>query len=211
MFTIDLLKGLGVPIKSKPGGRFLVAFSFIVPVVFASVVFGNYLHNRIVIVSQKEQLENYEIKISDLRTQLEFREEAKQQRNDLHACRKELADSIHRQVQWSPVLEALLQNLPESAIVEQLEVKSQAVSRKVLLRGSLEETINITIPKRTLETSIRLDAQDNADEMVEDFTYQLYYSPLLAGKINDVAVVERIADERSDTILYKIYCIFEIK
>jgi len=211
MFTIDLLKGHGVPIKSKPGGRFLVAFSFIVPVVFASVVFGNYLHNRIVIVAQKGQAKNYKLKIAELRTQLEFREATKQQKNVLNSCRRELVEAIRRQTQWSPVLLALLQSLPETAILEHLEVKSQSVTKKVPRRDFPGETINISVPKRTLEIKLSLNAQDDTDEMVENFRYQLNYSPLLAGKIDDIAVVEQTAEERTETIVYKIECVFEIE
>ena len=45
MFTIDLLKGQGIPIKSRPTGIAISAAAVAVPVIIAIVMLGFYLRN----------------------------------------------------------------------------------------------------------------------------------------------------------------------
>ena len=61
MFTIDLLKGHGIPIKSKPEGIAIAVATFTVPLVIAIVMFGFCLHTRIIMSIQKQAIINYEV------------------------------------------------------------------------------------------------------------------------------------------------------
>ena len=58
MLTIDLLKGRGIPIKSKPGGTALLAITIAMPIVAAFVLLGDYMHGRIILLMHEESLEN---------------------------------------------------------------------------------------------------------------------------------------------------------
>lgn len=208
MFTIDLLKGHGVPIKSKPGGTFLIAISFIVPVALASVVVGKYLHNRIVISTQKELLEMRQTKIEELAPQHKLLQSIKQQKAVLDACREEVADVIHWQIQWSPLLQALLEHLPDSAAITELEARKRLVTKKVPYRKSPEHLIPVRIPERVLAVSFQFDAseQDDTDELVNEFCHQLLNAHLPATKINDVQPAVTTVDEKH--ISYLLECKF---
>ncbi len=54
MFTIDLLKGEGVPVKSGPGGITIAVVTLVVPIVIAIVMLGLYLSNIINISVQTQ-------------------------------------------------------------------------------------------------------------------------------------------------------------
>jgi hypothetical protein len=46
MFKIDLLKGQGVPVKSRPESIAITAVALVVPIVIAFVMLGYFLQNR---------------------------------------------------------------------------------------------------------------------------------------------------------------------
>ena len=58
MFTIDLLKGQGIPIKRRPWGVAIAALAFVVPILVAMVMFGFYISNGIVIRVTKQEIAN---------------------------------------------------------------------------------------------------------------------------------------------------------
>ena len=55
MFTIDLLKGQGIPIKSRPEGIVIAAVTLAVPIIIAVIIFSFYLNNSIVISIQRQK------------------------------------------------------------------------------------------------------------------------------------------------------------
>lgn len=131
MFTIDLLKGRGVPIKTKPGGVYLVAISFIVPVILAAIIFGNYLHNRILMTTYKSDLERADKGIKDLAPDIRLQKLLERRKNKLEACREEVADVINWHIQWSAVLQALVENIPKTVILDELKTHSDSEKKNV--------------------------------------------------------------------------------
>ena len=74
MFTIDLLKGKGVPAKTRPRNIAVGAAVVAVPVIIAIAMFSLYLRNKVVISIQKDAVANFKTKISDTNTQHRFNE-----------------------------------------------------------------------------------------------------------------------------------------
>ena len=66
MFTIDLLKGQGIPVKSRPETIAIAAVAFAVPVIIAIVILGYYLHSGIILSIQKQGVVIYETRIANL-------------------------------------------------------------------------------------------------------------------------------------------------
>ena len=63
MYTIDLLKGRGIPIRNRRGGLLIIAVTIAVPVLIAMTMYTNYLLNKIAI-------NRIEISITDRDTQI---------------------------------------------------------------------------------------------------------------------------------------------
>ena len=72
MFTIDLLKGQGIPKKSRPEGVAVAVMTFAVPIIIAIVMFGCFLHTRVVMSIQKQGMAGYEKKIQELSQAVEL-------------------------------------------------------------------------------------------------------------------------------------------
>ena len=60
MFTIDLLKGQGLPVRTKPQGVAIFVATFAVPVLAAILMVGYYVRNGVIISIQKQNIANFE-------------------------------------------------------------------------------------------------------------------------------------------------------
>ena len=207
MFRLDLLGGRGVPIKTKPGGVYLIAISFIVPVTLTAVVLGNYLHDRILVTTYRDDLRRENDRIEDLTPEMHQRQLLEQRKSKLNACREELADVIHWNVQWSPVLQALAEHIPESVILDKLEVTRSQEYQKVPRRYMPEKTIRIMVPKRELVIKFHADARQDNRDLVPNLIYQLRYSPFLIDKFENIVPGPQNRDEENHIDHFEIKCI----
>ncbi len=83
MFTIDLLKGEGIPARSRPEGIVTIAIAIIVPVAIAIAMLGIYFSNRVVINVQKREISNYDQKIAGLSDAMKMHRFYKQQKSTI--------------------------------------------------------------------------------------------------------------------------------
>ncbi len=63
MYMIDLLKGQGVPIRSRPEGIAIAVVTAAAPVIVAIIMFSVYLSSKIATSVQMREINNYETKI----------------------------------------------------------------------------------------------------------------------------------------------------
>jgi len=210
MFTIDLLKGKGIPVKSRPEGVVIAAVTSAVPVIIAIVMFGFYLSDRIVISVQKQRIVSYQANIDKLSEATELQKSFEEEKSAINSCLSEIASSIGRHTQWSPVLVTLVENMPHSMVLTKLEVKQHSVKRKVPRRDDPNKMVDISVPVRTLQMSVSGNPQYNCDEAVRDFRNRLRFSKLLRPKLEDIRVSQKSDTlEGQDVVSYEIDCIFK--
>jgi len=210
MFTIDLLKGQGIPIKRKPWGVAVAAMVFAVPVLVAMVMLGFYLSNRIVIKVTKQEIVNYEKNIETLSDAVELQKSFEAEKNNMNNCLSEVLSSIGRHTQWSPILATVVENMPDSMVLTRLEVKQRSVNKKVPKKDDPKKMINVSIPVRTLQMSVSGRPQADNDKAVKDFKDRLRFSALLAPKLEDIRVSQKSDTfEGQDAVSYEIDCIFK--
>ena len=210
MFTIDLLKGQGVPAKSRPEGIAIAAAALAVPIIIAIVMFGLYLRNKIIISIQKQTIVNYETKIDELSDAVELQKSFENEKNAISSCLSEISTSLDRHTQWSPVLTALVKNMPDSVVLTDLEVKQSSVKRKVPKKDDPKKMIDISVPVRTLRINVCGSPQSNCDKAVRDFRDRLRSSALLGPKLENIRVSQRFGTlESRDVVSYQIECIFK--
>ncbi|MFZ0033526.1 MAG: hypothetical protein WAK60_00880 [Sedimentisphaerales bacterium] len=210
MFTIDLLKGTGIPIKSRPEGVAITTITFAVPVLAAMVMLGFYLSNRIVISTKRQEIVNYEKNIESLSDAVKLQKSFETEKNNIDGCLSEALTSISSHTQWSPILATVVKNMPDSIVLTKLEVKQRLISKKVPKKDDPKKTVDISIPARTLQMSVSGKPQADNDKAVKDFTDRLRSSALLASKIEDIKISQK-ADtfEGQRAVSYEIDCIFK--
>jgi len=210
MFTIDLLKGQGIPAKSRPEGIAIAAATLAVPVIIAIVMFGLYLRNKIIISVQKQAIANYETKIGGLSDAVELQKSFENEKNAISGCLSEASASLGRHTQWSPVLATLVKNMPDSVVMTELEVKQSSVKRKVPKKDDPEKMIDISVPVRTLRIKVCGSPQSDCDKAVRDFRERLRSSTLLGPKLENIRVSQRLGTlESREVVSYQIECIFK--
>jgi Tfp pilus assembly protein PilN len=210
MFTIDLLKGQGIPIKSGPWGLVIAAMAFVVPIFVAMVMLGFYLVDRIVISEKKQAIVNYERYINKLSHAVKLQESFEKEKNNINSCLSEALSSAGKHTQWSPILATVVENMPDSMVLTRLEVKQRSANKKVPQKDDPNKMIDVGVPASTLQMSVSGRSQANNDKAVKDFKDRLRLSALLAPKLEDIIVSQKSDTfEGQDVVSYEIDCIFK--
>ena len=210
MFTIDLLKGCGVPIKNKPEGIAVAAITCVVPVIVTIVMLSYYLHTKVAISIQKQGITNYQKKTAELSDSVKLQRTLEDEKNIISGSLSEVSSLICKHHQWTPILVALVQNMPDSMILTRLDVKQDSVRMKVPQEDNPEKMTDVTVPVRTLKMGVSGNPQYNCDKAVKDFRDRLRFSAFLGPKLEDIRVSkESDTLEGQDVVFYDIDCIFK--
>lgn len=210
MFTIDLLKGQGIPMKRKPWGVAIAAMAFTIPILVAMAMFGFYLSNRIVIRVAKQEIVSYEKNIETLSGAMQMQKSLEAEKNNINNCLSEALSSIGRHTQWSSILAAVVENMPDSVVLTKLETRQRSVSKKVRQKDDPNKMGEVIVPANTLQMSVNGRPQANNDKVVKDFKDRLRLSSLLATKLEDIVISQKVDTfEGQEVVSYDIDCIFK--
>lgn len=210
MFTIDLLKGKGIPAKSRPRNIAVAAAAIVVPIIIAMAMFGFYLRNRIVISIQKNAIDNYKTKIAGLSDAIELQKSFEEKKIVYNNCLSEVSSSLSGHTQWSPVLVTLVKNLPEPVVLMELDVKQRSVRKKIPQKDDPKKMIDTSVPVRTLHMTVAGRPGTNCDEEIRDFSEVLRSSSLLGPRLEDIRISQGVCKlEEQDAVSFQIDCIFK--
>jgi len=211
MFTIDLLKGQGIPIKSRPESVAVVASAVAISIIVTIVMFSFYLNNNIAISLQKQEITNYETKLSRLSHVLELQKSFEDEKNTINSILSEVWSSLDRHTHWSPVIAALVKNMPNQMLLTMLEGKQKYIKTKVPGKNNPKEDVEITVPVRSLHIGVSASPQYDCDKMIRSYTDRLRASTLLGPRLESISVSQK-ADtlEGLDIVSYQIDCIFKL-
>jgi Tfp pilus assembly protein PilN len=210
MFTIDLLKGKGVPAKSRPRNVAIGAAVVAVPVIIATAMFSLHLRNKVVISIQKNAIANFKTKISEMADAIEYQKSFEEQKTIYNNSLSEVSDNLDRHVQWSPVLVTLVKNMPESVVLTSLDVKQRSTRIKVPQKDDPKKTIEVSVPVRSLQMTVAGRPESNSDEEIRDFSERLRSSSLLGPRLENIRVAQGIGKlKEEEVITYQIDCIFK--
>ena len=210
MFTIDLLKGQGIPIKSRPGGAALLAVTIAVPVIAIIIMLGNYGRERVMLSTYRWTLSSTKARIADLIDSVQLQEEALQEIENIKVCFVEVADAIQQQIQWSEVLEVIADNMPDTIIMEEIIMRSEDVRIEVVDRSNPKRTLDISVPQRILQMILygKLDA--DTDIAVQNFLTALRTSSVLSEKTETIEPLSQHNDDIKNVTYYSIECVFKV-
>ncbi len=210
MFTVDLLKGQGLPIKSRPTGIVISAIAVAVPVIIAMIMLGFYLRNKIIISVQKQEITKWETEIGKFSELVKLQESFEKERTVYSSCIAEVKSSIGKYVQWSPVLATVVENMPDSVTLSALEAKQRFIRKKVPQKDDPKKTNDVDVPVRTLRVSVCGSPQAHSDEVVRDFQSRLRSSAFLGPKLENINVSQESSKlDGQDIIIYQIDCVFK--
>lgn len=210
MFSIDLLKGQAIPLKSKPGGLAIMVATAAIPITFAMGMFSFYLHNNITVSVEAKEIARYEEEIDKLSEAVGIHESLKKEKAAYFDCLTEVKSSITNHAQWSPVLMALIENMPDSVVLTSLEVEYDSVKKKVPKKDDPKKMVEISVPVRALHLKVSGGPQRNCDEAVKEFMDRLSSSEYLAPRLEKISVSQESEKiDGQDVVSYEISCVFK--
>ena len=95
-------------------------------------------------------------------------------------------------------------------MLTKLEIKQQSVKRKVPKADDPQKMVDITVPVKILQMSVRATPQYNCDKAVKDFRDRLRFSDLLGPKLEDIRVSQNSNTIHGRSVVsYDIDCVFK--
>jgi hypothetical protein len=213
MISIDLLKGQGAPIKSRPGMVALLTIPFFIPIITGIFLTGWYLNGKVNLRMQVKKLTSYDVNSPELTDIEQILKDAASQRRALNNCLAEIDTNIDNHMQWSPVLMTLVQNLPEGVTFNGLAVVQEKIRQKIPQKDDPQKSIYVAKYKYTLRITADTDNTIEGGAAVQSFIQRLRQADALASKIEDIRIAsnQSVNAETGDFVRYEIDCVFKIK
>ncbi len=209
MFTIDLLKGQGIPLKHRPEGIAITVVALLVPVIILIAMGSYYMSNKVAVSVLQQRIARCDEGIIGLAKEVQLQKEFDDEKNSINVGLKEIAKNIHNHMQWSPVILEVVQNLPKNVKLERLEGHQSMERRKIAKKGSPETKVETTVPIRRLNISMAGSINANCDKAVKDFRKTLYESDGIGKLLEDVKVSQEYDEFNGGVVSYQIDCIFK--
>jgi Tfp pilus assembly protein PilN len=210
MFTIDLLKGQAIPLKSKPGSLAVIAVTVAIPVIAAMGMVTFYRHNKIIVSMKQQEVVKCQAEIDELSDAVELHRQLEQKKITYSSALSEVKSSIKRHAQWSPVLTALIENIPDSVVLTSLELEHNFVKMKVPKKDNPKEKVETDVPVRTLRLNVYGGHQTNIDGAIRDFRDGLRNSAFLGPKLDDIRVSKESETQQGQNVVsYEMSCLFK--
>ena len=210
LYTIDLLHGRGRPEEASPARTAVVTALMAVPFAIVFICFGIFSTNKIVIADSRGEIKKLDKQIAQYGDIQRRQGEAEAKKKLLNGYFTEVNSSLYRHKQWSPVIELVVESMPDSMVLTELNVRQKFDRQQVPQKDDPQKQISVNIPVRTLHMSLSGNIGRNLDKEVKDFCEKLRASSLLEGKISDIKVSQEFGtlDER-ETVEYIIDCYFK--
>ncbi|MHC4636642.1 MAG: hypothetical protein ACYTBP_06915 [Planctomycetota bacterium] len=210
MFKIDLLEGQGIPIKSTPAGLAIAAAASTVPVIGLIVVVGCFMVNSVNISHAENSITRFTTMKEQLSEKVSSLKAIEQEMNEINSSLDEVSSSFYRHTQWTNVLKTVSENMPDSMVLSEFQVKQRPLNKQVPNKSNLEELIFISIPVRTLRMRVSGNSAYDYAEAVKDFAERLRFSEALKDILADIRISQGSdTSEGHDVVYYEIECQFK--
>jgi hypothetical protein len=210
MFTIDLLNGQAVPLKSRPGGIAIVAVTAAIPLIVATAMLGIYLQNDIILSIKTQEETRWDERINKLSGAVEWKKLINKEQAVYNMCLSEVRSSISRHTQWSLVLLTLVENMPDSVVLTGLHIQKHSNKKMVPSKDNPDEMTEIDIPSRTLLIRVRGSSQHDCVQAVKEFGDRLRSSDYLGPKLENITYTQEFDTiEGKEIAFHEIRCIFK--
>jgi hypothetical protein len=210
MYAIDLLKGEGIPFRSRPGCIAFASTVVIVPLITAILVVGVHLDRQVTISIQKENLSKVQRVLGTLTDAMDKKRVMEARQASATALLGQIKTVLTRHAQWSGVLATVVENLPEALVLTRLEAKQDLVRRKIPSKDDPKASVEVTVPAPTLAIGVCGYDGNVTYRAVRDLQDRLRASPLLGPRLDAVMVSQESGVlDGADVVSYELSCVFK--
>jgi len=212
MYKIDLLKGQGIPHKSRPEPIAAATLTVAIPVIVSIIIFTIYYANNINISNTKRQISQYQKELSSgkLADVSNKRMLIEQEITTLSQSLSEVSSAIGGQMQWTALLEAVVNEMPATIILRSADVKKDSKKVKVAKADEKNKMVDTLVPIRILHLSLTASQQSGFGQAIETYRNNLRSNPDIGPRLDDIRVAREFSYEGGRNVeTYEIYMEFK--
>lgn len=188
----------------------MIAASAAVPIIVAMGLAGLYLHNTAAVAGTEKEIARYEAQLRELSDAVKLKAALEEQKVTFRNYLSDVSASIKRHTQWSPILTTLIENMPDSVVLTNIEVEQKSFKKKVPKPDDAQKTTEIDVLVKTLHLRVSSGSNRNCDDAVRDFRDRLRSSEVLGPRLENITVAQETESRDGRTIVsYEISCIFK--
>lgn len=209
-YTIDLLQGQGLPPQSRPAMVALAVVPLLIPVLATVAMAACWKHNACLIETKQAVAAQHQDQIQRNQEQLDqFLAAQKQILEKKHQV-TQIAKSLKTEIQISPLLFNLIQDLPQSLMLIKMDLEYNPIRRKVTDPKSGNVSFQ-SIIQRNLKLIVAGADNAQVDELVNSYIQTLRKSEFLRDHAQEIRIAAREQDELNEKpiIQYTIECQFK--
>lgn len=207
MFSIDLLKGKGLPHKTSPKRVLAKAVPFIVPVLLVAAWALSYQSDCAKAASHKAVIDENQLVVEAQAKNVKSYQQVNSQINRLDHCLNDLNAGLNYRVQVSDLLVAFIETLPDDIFIDEIEFDRKPTMEKRKDPKTNDITQYLSINRQLNLMLCRYDT-DGDDQMVWDYIDALKQTEVLVPVFKDFKMTSQqqgMVDGRSATY-YQIEC-----
>lgn len=207
MFSIDLLKGKGLPQKLDMKKSMLKAVPVLIPLLAMGVFAASYQRDKTALQNQRQTLVSNQQAIAQYANDVIEYDKMNTRIKGMEKCLNEISRALSYRIQFSDLLMELVQALPESIFVYEIKMDRNAVYEKIQQEDSAEVKQRLVV-RRQMKLVLCGYNADQSDAAVQDYVARLEQSPLLSGIFTEIKPSARQQGEVDDrpAIYYEIDC-----
>jgi hypothetical protein len=210
MHTIDLLRGQGIPAKTTFASVAIVMVTVVVPFIVAIVMLDRYLRIETVLEIRQQAIAKELATIDELADAVELKESKEKEKDIINIRLSEVSSCVDEYVQWSPVLETLVENMPGELIMNNLTAANKHVKETVVRNNDPNRPANVTVSKRTLALDISGIEPGDYEGIVGEYRDLLKSPDLLGPQLVDIDFSQKPGGTGDDkTVSYTMDFIFK--
>ena len=208
MFSIDLLKGKGLPETIDPKRLVLRALPILIPVLAVTVFASAYQHGRISLRDQQQVLKSNQKELVLYTDDIAEHNRINSKIIGMKKCLNDISKAMAYRVQVSEVFVELVQAMPKDIFVYEMKMDRKPVQKKIQQPGSGEVKQQLVVRRKLNLVLCGYDA-GRSDEAVQAYVNALKQSPLLAEIFSEITPPARQQGEVDgrDAIYYEIECV----
>jgi len=210
MFTIDLLKGQGLPRKSQPVVIALAAIPFLIPVLAAIATAACWQFNHHEIASKKSVIDDNLKKVAECQADLDTYAQTQRKIAEINQQFGEVAKALNLRIQATPLLTDIVAAIPDLLILTELKMPRSDLQEKV----TDEKTQNLTYVKvvqRKIILSVAGLSNPSTDQSVQTYIQSLRQSAAISRAAQDIGIAARkaLTIDGQSMAVYEIECVLK--
>jgi hypothetical protein len=209
-YTIDLLKGEGLPIRTRPGGIAFVCLVVVVPFLAAFGAVRLYMDCDVVIATQKQQANQLAMVVETLSSAVHKRDALEREKAEAVGVLSDVKAALGGHSQWSPTLASLIESLSDTLILTKLEARRDTVRIKVPAKDDPTKKVDASVPVRALKICVCGKDKESSSEAVRRVQENLRSAPAIGPMLDTITVSQDATTlDGHEAVLYELNCVFK--